>query len=164
MTKPYKPYHPYEPHKNLYLNRTELKTIYSFYQSLRPCDYCDNESCHNECEKAIEYLGEKDTSNTIPLEEMTLQKLLDILPEGIKPCDVKISIDVDVSDMAYEGHSVDFYYEKPLPDRTEEWEKVKADYDAAYSKYQKELEKYNEWFKQKEIKELEEKLNQLKGK
>lgn len=160
MIKPWLSYH--EPDKEYYFNRTQHIELYSFYQKLGLCGYCGEENCHETCEEAIADLGEPENPQYPHINDMTLQSLIDMIPEGMSPSDIKFKINIDASDMAYEGHSVSFYYKKPLPDRSEEYQKAYDEYTLKLNEYTKKLNEYNEWKKQQDILDLEKKLAELK--
>jgi hypothetical protein len=153
-------YYKTPPDKKYYFNRTKDIIIYTFYQSLENCNYCD-EICNGTCEKYLEdnNLESPDPEN---IKIDNLKNLLDLIPEGLTSNDIKFRIDISSGDMAYYGHSVSFYYKEKLPDLKEEYDKALATYNKEYTKYKKEHDKFLLWKKEKDITELEIKLAELK--
>jgi hypothetical protein len=161
-----------------YEKRTKDIVIYTHYQTLGHCRYCDNDNCGGKCEEAVKnnyvsndeeryynnlfYRREQPKIPKIDIDAMTLQKVLDMLPEGIKPSDVKIEVGVSSGDMGYYGYYLQFYYTKTFPADMEQYKKDKAIYDKAWKEYLKKDKEYQAWLKQKEVEELKSKLKKLK--
>lgn len=143
-------------------------TIYSYFEKT-PNEWDDEEEVEDSCEeddlshpRLTRDSNEKNAITKKSLEDITLQSILDNLPEGITASDVKISLNIDCSDMAVEGAEIIFYYKKHLPARPELFKQERAIYDAEYAEYEKKQAAYEEWQKQQQVKELEEKLARLK--
>jgi hypothetical protein len=161
------------PWERNYLARTEDVTIYSFYEKYRRdddrqyCEYCDEELGYKDgelqdcdCEDALD---EKDTRGNHPkLSQVTLQSILDMLPEGVKPSDVKVSLSLDTGDMGIYGQEVTFSYSKTFEADPEGFKAAQERYEKNYQAYLVEKQKYDEWVHQQEIQALEEKLAKLK--
>ena len=163
------------PWERDYLPRTEDVVIYSYYEKYRNdddrqyCEYCDEELGYNsetdeledcDCEDSLD---EKDTRGNFPkLSQVTLQSILDRLPEGVKPSDVKISISLDAGDMGIYGQEVTFSYKKTFAADPEGFKAAQERYEKNYQAYLVERQKYDEWKRQEEINQLEEKLSKLK--
>jgi hypothetical protein len=165
------------PWERNYVARTEDATIYSHYEKHRSdddrqyceyCEYCDEELGYDEndelmncdCEDAKD---EQDYRGNHPkLSQITLQTILDKLPEGVKPSDVKISLHLDTGDMGIYGHEVTFSYKKTFEADPEGFAAAQKQYEENYQAYLVEREKYDEWKRQEQVKELEEKLAKLK--
>lgn len=143
------------PWERDYKDRTEDVTIYSYFETWmedQGCRNCGEEDCQGECE---------DNEPRIPLKEMDLQKIIDLLPSGVKPSDVKMKMSTDSGDYPA-GHYITFYYSKFFPADSKAYKKDKAKYDAAYAEYKEKQSIYDTYIRQREIKELEEKLAKLK--
>lgn len=98
-----------------------------------------------------------------------MQDILDRLPEGVKPSDVKVSVDIDTGDMGIYGHEVVFYYNKKLPADPEQfkkdhdvWKRLYAEYEEKRKAYDESVQQQEIRAKQKEIRDLKEKLAKLK--
>jgi len=94
--------------------------------------------------------------------ELTLQHLLDLIPEGVSPKDIHVHWDTP---RMLEHFDVKFVYYKPA-----DMEARKAAYKKAMDKHKKKLEKYredekkyNELNRAKKIKDLELELKSLKN-
>lgn len=156
MKQPYMNMHPVMEWN--YRDRTEDITIYTYFLSFMEdyrCSYCDEENCHGECE------DDEPKTPKIQLDQMDLQKIIDLLPAGIKPSDVKMKMSTDSGDYPT-GHYITFYYTKFFSADPKRYKKDKAKYDAAYSEYEQKKIAYDEYVKQQEIKELEQRLSRLK--
>lgn len=143
-------------------------TIYSHYE-VTPRDDRDEEDEEEYEEMDEEELSrntrdkkEKNGLRGKSLSDITLQSLLDNLPEGITPSDVRISMDIDCSDFAVKGTSLKFYYRKHLPARPELYQEEKAAYDKEWAEYEVKKAEYDRWVKQQEIAKLEGQLAKLK--
>jgi hypothetical protein len=134
--------------------------IYSHYEVTpgddREEDDSYTESTHYRDENERNAITKKDLS------QINLQSLLDNLPEGVKPSDVKISMDIKCSDYAVEGTTLNFYYRKHLPARPELYQQEKAAYDKEWAEYEVKKSVYDKWVKDQEIKELQIRLDKLK--
>lgn len=161
------------PWERDFLPRTEDVTIYSHYEKYHRdddreyCEYCDEELGYSDgelqdcdCEDAKD---EREGRGNHPrLSQITLQSILDKLPKGIKPSDVKISLSLDTGDMGIYGQEVTFSYSKTFEGDPEGFKAAQERYEANYQAYLVEKEKYDEWKRQEEIRQLEEKLSKLK--
>jgi hypothetical protein len=85
-----------------------------------------------------------------------------MLPEGVKPSDVKMSIILDTGDMGIYGQRVTFSYSKTFEADPEGFKAAQERYEKNYQAYLAEKQKYDEWKRQEEVKLLEEKLAKLK--
>jgi hypothetical protein len=162
------------PWERDYLPRTEDVAVYSYYDKYRNkydgkyCEYCNEELGYDEddelkdcdCEDAQESKGGK--TNFPKLSRITLQSILDMLPEGVKPSDVKISISLDIGDMSIYGQELTFSYKKTFEADPEGFKTAQERYEKNYQAYLVEKKKYDEWKHQEEIKKLEEELARLK--
>lgn len=156
-----------KPWEEDYLPRTEDVVIYSYCEKYHNddddnqyCEYCEEElDCNQDCncEKA-----KSNKTNFPKLSQMTLQSILDMLPEGVKPSDVKVSIRLDVGDMSIYGQEIIFSYKKTFEADPEGFKAAQERYEKNYQAYLVEKQKYDEWKRQEEIKQLEEKLISLK--
>lgn len=165
-----------EPKKSDYSAKTEEFVIYSYYEKFNPdfcCEFCgedltseDDDNLKDcDCEDAVE-----DRGDFPKLSKMTLQSIIELLPEGVEPKDICMSTRVHYGDMGIYGHEITFFYNKIYKDDPEGFKDAKKKYQANVEAYNIEKKKYDEWKKQQEIikyeqdiKELEEKLSALKG-
>lgn len=163
------------PNEGDYLSKTKDEIIYSYYekycddndrQYCEYCEYCDEELGYAEnsgyedcnCQEA------NDNKSVFPkLSEITFQSILDMIPEGIKPSDVKISISLDSGDMNIYGQKITFSYKKIFEADPEGFKAAQKQYEENYQAYLVEKQKYDKWKRQEEIKELENKLFKLKN-
>ena len=160
------------PYEKDYLPRTENVTVYSYYEKHRNdddsqyCEYCDEEL---GCDENGEYEdcncedAQDEKSGFPKLSQVTLQSILDMLPEGVKPADVNMSINLDTGDMGVYGQEVTFSYKKAIKDDPEGFELAKKKYEENYKAYLVEKQKYDTWAKEQQVKELEDKLTKLKS-
>lgn len=161
------------PWEREYSARTENVAIYSYYEKHRSdddrqyCEYCDEELGYDDdgwmdcnCEDALD---SKDHRGNFPkLSKVTLQTIIDMLPEGVKPSDVSISLSLDTGDMGIYGHEVTFSYKKTFEADPEGFKAAQKQYEENYQAYLLEKQKYDEWKRLEEVKQLEEKLAKLK--
>jgi hypothetical protein len=110
-----------------------------------------------EQEKKIAKLPRKKPAN------VTLAWLLTLVPEGVKPEDIKIDFGYNASFMSYEDHYVGFYYDVKIPAKTKELKAAKEKYKLDLAQYEKDLVAYNEWKRNDEIRQTENKLKALKN-
>lgn len=160
------------PWERNYEARTEDVVIYGYYEKFRNdddrqyCEYCDEELGYDSDTDEYEDCDCEDAQDEISdhpkLSQITLQSILDMLPEGVKPSDVKISISLDTGDMGVYGHELSFTYKKTFEDDPEGFKAAQEQYEKNYQAYLVEKQKYDEWKKQQEIKALEEKIAALK--
>lgn len=161
------------PWEHNYQARTEDVTIYSHYEKYRNdddrqyCEYCDEELGYGDdgyedcdCEDAKDARSHR--GDHPKLTQVTLQTILDLLPEGVKPSDVKISLGLDTGDMGIYGYEVSFTYRKTFEADPEGFKAAQERYEKNYQAYLVEKQKYDEWKRQEEVKQLEEKLAKLK--
>jgi len=153
MKQPIKPFPPFE---YTYKARTERRYIYKFSENLQEGedDFDDDEDKEEDKEDAS--LPKKDIS------KVTLSWLIKQIPDGLRHKDIKIEFGFKANCMAYENHYVNFYYEVKIPAQTDAYKAAKEQYQKDLKKYEQDLIDYNEYCKNKEIKETEEKLAKLK--
>jgi hypothetical protein len=153
MREPY--FYDKEPDKDFYLNRKKIVEIFSFYQKasfdgdVDYCNICDSEECSCEIKK---------------IDDVSLQKIIDLVPNGVSLSDVKMEMEMDVGAMSVDGHSVTFYYLKKLKPNKSGYDKAKKEYDLRRAEYLEEKAKYDEWKLNDDIKKAEKKLLKLKSK
>jgi len=161
----------HRPWERNYLPRTEDVTLYSHYEKYRNdddrqyCEYCDEElGCDGDGEyEDCDCEDAKDGKSDFPkLSQVTLQTILDMLPEGVNPSDVKVSISLDTGGMGIYGQEVTFSYKKTFEADPEGFKAAQDQYEKNYQAYLVEKQKYDEWKRQEEVKQLEEKLAKLK--
>lgn len=161
------------PWERDYSARTEDVVVYSRYEKYRNdddrqyCEYCDEELGYGEdgwmdcdCEDAVD--ARKHRGTTPRTKQVTLQTILDLLPEGVKPSDVVMSMELDLGDMGIYGHEVSFTYKKTFEADPEGFKAAQERYEKNWQAYLFEKEKYDNWVKEQEILKLEEKLAKLK--
>lgn len=168
MKKPFMTMH--KPYERDYQVRIKEITVYSYFSPFSgDCPSCGLAEC--ECEKEEEdqedacwFSSDKDqpTTPNLPFDQMTLQKITELLPPDISPNEVKMSIHTDSGDYPT-GTTIRFYYTKTLPADMAAYERDLARYYEEFAEYSKQLATYEKEQKQKEVSELEEKLNKLKG-
>jgi hypothetical protein len=160
------------PWEHKYKKRTENVSLFSHYMETPneryedcPCDYCGRAECRNsECEdyeendpKILAIWGERKK-----ILNMSLQDILNMLPEGVTPDQVKFSLTIDVGAMSVNGAKISFFYSKDFPDDPEGFKAATKTYKENLKLYKIEHAKYDQWVKDQEIKELEAKLANLK--
>ncbi|MCK9459536.1 MAG: hypothetical protein M0R80_07850 [Proteobacteria bacterium] len=152
MKKPQKPFQPF--HYD-YEEKIVKRYIYRFTESL----------CEDECwdESELDDDEEKPEVPLKPIGEVDLAWLVSLVPEGIKPEQIKIDFGYNASSMSYEDHYVGFYYEVTVPARDAEFDAAMREYKAAERQYEADMTEYEVWAYKQEIKETEEKLARLKG-
>jgi len=150
-----KPCKPWPPSKLDYKKRTERQYLYSYKESL---DYYREDEEDDEEEKP-----ERD------IKDVNLSWLISLIPEGVRPDEVKIKFGFETNAMGYENHYVKFYYEKEIPADPKGYKLAIKEYELLLAKYEKDLKLYEEALKkqeieeaEKQIKEASEKLKQLK--
>lgn len=160
------------PFERYFKARTESVDIYHHYEKYRDedemsyCEFCDEELGYDsdndeylECNCA----DAKDSSTGHPkLSNMTLQSILDLLPEGVEPKDVTITMNLDMGGMGIYGHELRFSYNKTFEDDPEGFEAAQKKYEANHQAYLVEKQKYDDWKRQEEINKLEKQLASLK--
>lgn len=159
------------PWERDYQKRTENVSIFSHYEKTPndsydgECEYCGREECRDrECEEYEENDPEilAIWESRKKMSEMTLQDIIDRLPEGVSANQVKFNLHIDVGDMSVYGAGIDFYYAKDFPDDPEGFEAAEKQYQENYKLYEIEKAKYDQWVKEQKIKDLEDKLAKLK--
>lgn len=169
------------PNEDDYKKRTREIVLYSYYEKFSYDDY-EEEDEDEEFENQRNGWNREENENVIPdgithwysgyrdqptlpkvnLNKITLQSLIDMLPEGVTPKDVKVRSDIDAGDMGIYGHDIVFYYKKKLPAEPKKFKEDMALYNKLYAEYEVKEAAYNQWVKDQQVKELEEKLNNLK--
>jgi len=161
------------PWERNYEARTEDVVLYGYYEKYRNdddkqyCEYCDEELGYKDGEyldcDCVDAKDDREGTPSFPkLSQITLQSILDMLPEGVKPSDVKISISLDTGDMGIYGQELTFSYKKTFEADPEGFKAAQKQYEENYQAYLVEKQKYDEWKRQEEIKALEEKIAALK--
>lgn len=161
------------PWEHAYQARTEDVAIYSYYEKFRNdedrqyCEYCDEELGYDDgeylpCDCPDAKDEQKDRGNFPSLSKITLQTILDMLPEGVKPSDVSISMYIDTGSMSINGQELSFTYKKTFKADPEGFKAAQERYEKNYQVYLAEKRKYDEWVKAQEIQALEAKLAKLK--
>jgi hypothetical protein len=162
-----------QPWEDRYQARTESATVYSYYEKFRNdddrqyCEYCDEELGYEDGEyldcDCPDAKDEQSYRGKFPkLSKITLQTIIDMLPPGVKPSDVTISMSIDVGSMSINGQELTFSYQKTFEADPEGFKAAKAQYEKNYQAYLVERKKYDDWVKQQEIQALEAKLAKLK--
>lgn len=146
------PIKPWPPSGYQYEATTEAHYIYKYSEDLDPEGVLE----HDEDEERDPSFSAKHPS------KINLQWLLDKLPEGKSPKDIKIAFGYDYNCMAFEDHHIGFYYEVKVPAKKAELKAAKEKYKQDLKQYELDLAAYKTYCKEKEIKEAEEKLARLK--
>ncbi len=154
LEEPKKPFPPFEYE---YEEKIVKKFIYQFSESLREDDYDDDDEDDEEEEK-------KENIPDNPPQDISLAWLMTLVPEGIKPEQIKMDFGYNASCMSYDDHYVGFYYEVTVPARKAELLAARAKYESDLRQYEKDLKAYKEAKRLNDIKETEAKLAKLKGK
>lgn len=160
------------PWESYFKKRVENVVLFSHYERVcderyhgEACDVCGRQECiMGECEDYDENDPEilEIWENRKKAQNMTLQDLINSLPEGVTPDQVKFSLSIDVGAMSVNGAEISFFHSKQFEDDPEGFKKAQDHYNECYRLYEIERAKYDKWLKEKEIKELEEKLSNLK--
>jgi hypothetical protein len=164
------------PWESDYKERKKDIIIYSYYQNHRyDEDDEDDEDDGGYHHHMVDMNGKKDGIDhwwsgakdqpqipNIKLDKMDLQQLLDMIPEGIKPSEIKIGFNLDAGDMGPYGYEVYFYYTKTFPAEPEQYKKDMATWQKHFDEYQVKENAYQEWLKNEEVRKLEEQLSRLK--
>jgi len=158
---PYPPHEPYEPKREHYNTQgaAEHKTIYHDVGLVGDCEI--------DLEEYFEDMDEKLPHPVLNYNQVTLQDIVDLAPPGAKLSDIKLNISYP---RMVEYLEVKFIYtkrdleaeERAFLHAKKEYEKEYAQYLIDKAKYDKEMADYQVWRKQQEIKELEQKIADLK--
>jgi hypothetical protein len=158
-----------EPFKLDFKGRTKKIIIYSYYKEIEDeenekCEHCGSSYCYDEDCLNDNRSIDLDQPNypKVALEKINLQFILNLIPEGVKYEDIKMDMGHSQNSHYIEGYYINFYYNKKLSDRLEEYDKAMEAYNKAKEEYEKEKIKYDEWCKQEKIKKLEKELQNLK--
>lgn len=127
------------------------------------CEECEDKGCE-ECEG-----WNKVDTDHISLENMTLQDIIDKLPKGYSPSDIKMKFGSSLNSM---GPSPDdhifvrFVYRKPIDLQAEikKYTKANKRYEKKMAEYEKAKKEYDQWKHEQDIAEAQAKLDELKGK
>jgi hypothetical protein len=163
-----------KPDKKDYQARTRDIALYSYYEPFRheddePDEDEDNHRSDFPVNEPADgeghwYSGYRDQPPLpkIKFNKVTLQTILDLLPEGVTPADVKLRFTIDSGDMGVYGHEITFYYTKKLPPEPEKYAEDYATWKKLHDEWEAKHAAYEQWEKDKQVKELEEKLAKLK--
>lgn len=124
------------------------------------CDECDNEGCE-ECQV--------NSDGHVSIEGLTLQDIIDKLPEGYNPSDVKMSLGIQLCQMGIQTSDcfwINFVYRTPvnLQAELDKYAKEKERYKREKAEYKIAKKKYNKWKRDKNIAETQAKLDKMKAK
>jgi len=161
---PQQPHRPYEPLRSAYVGTKASKST---------CIYQDFDYLNENVEENLEeYWGDQDEE--IPQKpaidmhsNLSLQDILDLAPSGADPKDIIIDISypryVDYIRLGFVHMKRDLTAEEAAYQKDmKKFQRELVDYNVAQSKYEKDLAAYQNWLKEQEVKELEEKLAKLK--
>lgn len=160
-----------KPYESDYIKRHVNEVFFSIYEPFKndddryECDICGNEECiDQECEEYEENDPElfKLWDLRKKNKNLSLQDIINKLPDGVTPDQVKISVRINCNAFSVTGSEVNFSFTKEIPDDPEGFKKAQEEYEKNYQAYLVEKAKYDQWKKDQEIKELEEKLKELK--
>jgi hypothetical protein len=161
------------PRKEDFVARTARVDIFSLYEKYTSGEDDEEEIC-SDCGKERNYNEEEYTFEacicTKEKKTPTLQTILELLPGGVDPKDVSISMHFDSGDMGIYGHKLTFSYMKTFEDDPEGFEIAKKQFEKKLEIYETERKKYDIWKREQDthtiknqIKELEKKLADLKN-
>jgi len=161
------------PRKEDFIARTERVDIFSLYEKYTSDEDEEEEIC-SDCGKERNYNEEEymfeECSCTKEKKTLTLQTILDLLPAGVDPKDVSISMHFHSGDMGIYGHKLTFSYMKTFEDDPEGFESAKKQFEKRLEIFEAERKKYDNWKREQDthtiknqIKELEKKLADLKN-
>lgn len=141
----------------------EKIVFYSDWESMREddydcdesCDYCDGEGCE-ECEKS---------EKAEPIGLLTLQDIINKLPNGFTPGDVKVEFGYSANCMAYEDTWIRFSYrqEVDLQVELDKYAKEKERYEKEMVGYKRANKEYKAWKRAQAIAEAKAKLEALEN-
>jgi hypothetical protein len=125
------------------------------------CEECENEGCE-ECET-----NSDETNDHTSITSMSLQDLIDKIPEGLTPKDIKIDFDVNISQMGISYSDcawINFFYYKPVDLEAElkRYEKEKLRFKKEKAEYKKRLKEWKEYQREQDIKMHEAAIRTLK--
>ena len=162
------------PHQSDYLERTKNIVIYKYYEKYRDDYSCEEDEFeahgnqfYNEGEPDgtqhwySSYIDQHKTPK-INLDKISFQFLIDLLPDGVSPSDVKITTSVDAGDGGIYGHEVSFYYTKMFPAEPEKYTEHFAIWQKLHDEYEIKNNVYKKYVAQQEIDELNKKIALLK--
>ena len=156
MEKPF--YNVYMPIKSEYEERTREVVIFKSFDVINEFDYDEDEAYkYNE--------DNEDDDPIVPLRDMNLQMILDKVPAGVNLSDIKMEVNLSLNDMGTnptDRKSIKFYYIKTFPADLEKYKKDLAEYNKGLKEYEKKRKAYDKWVKNQEIKELQERIKELK--
>lgn len=126
------------------------------------CEECLDEGCE-ECES----WNHVDPDH-VSLDSMTLQDIIDKIPEGYSPSDVKMKFGASLCSMGPSPEDnvfVEFVYRKPIDLQAEidRYSKAQERYEKKMVEYEKAKKEYDEWKHAQDIAEAQAKLDELKG-
>ena len=124
------------------------------------CDECNNEGCE-ECQ-----VNSKDH---VSIESLTLQDIIDKIPEGYTPSDVKMSLGMQLNQMGISNTDcfwINFVYRAPvsLQEELDKYAKEQERYDKGMVKYKEAKKKYDKWKQDQDIVEMQAKIDKMKAK
>lgn len=170
-----------KPQKHDYEQQTEEVDIYVGIVPLWDDEFSyredEDKDDEDEQEDYLKFTGYRNRHPILknpPIEEMSLQKLIDLVPDNVKLSDIKFSINSKYSDTGPSPSPSDtqyirFYYLKTFPPNLEQYEKDLDAFNKEYSEYEKKKLEYDMWEKEQELvkkqKELayaQEQFNKLK--
>lgn len=127
------------------------------------CPECNDEGCE-ECES--ESWNDKDHKS---IKSITLQDIIDKIPKGLSPSDIKIKFGASYSDMGPSPRDnvwVEFYYRAPIDLQSEldKYAKERERYKLEMDEYKIAKKKFDQWKLKQDIAEMQAKLDELKEK
>ncbi|KKN66626.1 hypothetical protein LCGC14_0469610 [marine sediment metagenome] len=118
------------------------------------CSECEDEGCE-ECET--------DKEQKL-LSGMSLQDLINMLPDGVELWDTSLSLKVDDwGGVVYGEFSLSYTKKLDTDHQITEYNKAVAEYTARFDKYMKEKIKYDKWEKGQKIAEIKAELAKLES-
>lgn len=149
-----------EPNKYDYRKRTKEIVLYSYYEKWRGEDDYEEET--EEDRESWDH--DQPRTPTTPLKKLSLQDIIDMLPAGISPADIKMRIYIDSGDMGIYGQSVTFFYVKTFPADIKKYQADMAKYQERYNAYKIKKDDYDQWVSNQEKKKLELQFEDLRKK
>lgn len=158
------------PWKVNYEKRKKDIVIYSYTQHAYAderdyCPSCDEDIniCSGQClGDSLYHDKDQPAIPEVKIEDLNLQDILNMLPPNITISDVKMSlIGNDWGGIPYTTFS--FFYEKEFPEDFDQFEIDHSAYEKEYAEYEIKRNLYDQWMKEQDIKELENKILKIKN-
>lgn len=126
------------------------------------CGICGEEDCHGECDPDDGTVEQVKTPLSGEPGNLTLQQIIDVLPIGITPDDVKMRFDYNDWGGRFH-HTITFYYVKHMLADPEGFKQAKEKYAECERLYQIERDKYDAWSREQKRAKLKKELEELEN-